>query len=286
MLPIEASESKHSQQFSYVDGKLQKIQRRLLEVHAACEQVVRLHVHGNLQENQSKQQSELLGLYRRNTLWLLQLLVEAISRIVQLQACSAAPPREEALSKEPLAPAIPSPLQEKPVEEEAPKLSERLDCYEKQIQALETIIQQQTEAIEQVEAGQAGAIKALNDGYYTISLSLDDLKIDVSYIGEEKLTTEIYFSSPNWWNQAGAATYVQLDSEPQQKMAELRFCPTVSTVEGYKYWSISIDDIDQYSTITFLRCSASGDDWGARTGAISLQTRGPERPGQPRRPRA
>lgn len=130
-----------------------------------------------------------------------------------------------------------------------------------------------TEAIEQVEAGQAGAIKALNDGYYTISLSLDDLKIDVSYIGEEKLTTEIYFSSPNWWNQAGAATYVQLDSEPQQKMAELRFCPTVSTVEGYKYWSISIDDIEQYSTITFLRCSASGEDWGAKTGAIGLQTR-------------
>lgn len=157
MLPIEASESKHSQQFSYVDSKLQKIQRRLLEVHAACEQVVRLLVHGNLQENQSKQQSELLGLYKQNTFWLIQLLVEAISRIVQLQACSAAPPREEALSKEPLAPAIPSPLQEKPVEEEAPKLSERLDCYEKQIQALETIIQQQTEAIEQAASKEAKA---------------------------------------------------------------------------------------------------------------------------------
>lgn len=131
-----------------------------------------------------------------------------------------------------------------------------------------------TEAIEQVEAGQGGTIKALNEGYYTISLSFDDLKIDVSYIGEEKLTTEIYFSSPNWWNQAGAATYVQLDSEPKQKMAELRFCPTVSTVEGYKYWSISIDDIDQYSTITFLRCSGTGDDWGARTASISLAGRG------------
>lgn len=131
-----------------------------------------------------------------------------------------------------------------------------------------------TEAIEQIEEGEGGAIKALNDGYYTISLSFVDLKIDVSYIGEEKLTTEIYFSSPNWWNQAGAATYVQLDSEPKQKMAELRFCPTVSTVEGYKYWSISIDDIDQYSTITFLRCSGTGDDWGARTASISLAGRG------------
>lgn len=157
MLPIEASESKHSQQFSYVDGKLQKIQRRLLEVHAACEQVVRLLVHGNLQENQSKQQSELLGLYKQNTLWLFQLLVEAISRIVQLQTCSAAPPREEAPSKEPPAPAIPSPLQEKPIEEEAPRLSERLDCYEKQIQALEKIIQQQTEAIEQASSKEAKA---------------------------------------------------------------------------------------------------------------------------------
>ena len=157
VLPIEASESKHSQQFSYVDGKLQKIQRRLLEVHAACEQVVRLLVHGNLQENQSKQQSELLGLYKQNTLWLLQLLVEAISRIVQLQTCSAAPPREEAPSKETPAPAIPSPLQEKPIEEEAPKLSERLDCYEKQIQALEKIIQQQTEAIEQASSKEAKA---------------------------------------------------------------------------------------------------------------------------------
>ena len=53
--------------------------------------------------------------------------------------------------------AIPSPLQEKPVEEEAPKLSERLDCYEKQIQALEKIIQQQTEAIEQASSKEAKA---------------------------------------------------------------------------------------------------------------------------------
>lgn len=129
-------------------------------------------------------------------------------------------------------------------------------------------------AIEQIEEGEGGAIKALQEGYYTISLSFDAMEIGVEYVGAEKATTDIYFSSPNWWNQAGAATYVQLDSEPKQKMAELRFCPTVSTVEGYKYWSISIDDIDQYSTITFLRCSASGEDWGARTGAISLDERG------------
>ena len=159
VLPTEASESKNSQQFSYVDSKLQKIQRRLLEVHSACEQVVRLHVHGHSKENQSKQQSELLGLYKQNTQWLFQLLIEAISRIVQLQTCSASPlPREEAPSKEPMAPAIPSPLQEKPIEEgEAPKLSERLDCYEKQIQALEKIIQQQTETIEQASSKEAKA---------------------------------------------------------------------------------------------------------------------------------
>ena len=78
---------------------------------------------------------------------------------MQLQTCSASPlPREEAPSKEPMAPAIPFPLQEKPIEEdEAPKLSERVDCYEKQIQALEKIIQQQTETIEQASSKEAKA---------------------------------------------------------------------------------------------------------------------------------
>ena len=147
---LEASESNPSQQFSYVDSKLQKIQRRLLEVHSTCEQVVWTLFHGYLQENQSKQQAELLCLYKQNTQWLFKLLVEAIARIVYLQSRSSSIPSEEAPLPKPVSLDIPSPQCEKPVEEDMPKLSEQLDCYEKQIQALEKIVQQQTETIEQL----------------------------------------------------------------------------------------------------------------------------------------
>lgn len=140
-----------------MDSKLQKIQRRLLEVHSACEQVVEIYFLGDSQENQSKQQTELLSLYRRNTQWLFQLLAEAISRIVQLQSSSPTPSREAEPLIESVMPAIPAPQQEKPVEEETPKLSERLDCYEKQILALEKIVQQQTEELEQASGREAAA---------------------------------------------------------------------------------------------------------------------------------
>ena len=136
----ESNDTLMSQQVAFVDSKLQKVQRRLLEVHATCEQV----------ESQSVRQSDLLSLYKQNTRWLLRVLAAAVAQIAGL--LTTPKQDKESRSAQPSPPPLTStPVQEEPLEEEAPRLQTQLECYEKQVEALQKVIQEQTTTIDELK---------------------------------------------------------------------------------------------------------------------------------------
>ena len=147
-----------SQQVAFVDSKLQKIQRRLLEIHSTCEQVVRLCEATDPKESQSVHQSDLLSLYKQNTQWLLCVLAAAV---VQISRLTSAPKQDsESPSAQPAPlPLSPSPAQVEPVEEEAPRLQTQLEWYGKQVEALEKVVQEQLTTIDQLKNKQEKTLK-------------------------------------------------------------------------------------------------------------------------------
>ena len=146
----ESNDTLMSQQVAFVDSKLQKVQRRLLEVHATCEQVVRLWRSPDAKESQSVRQSDLLSLYKQNTRWLLCVLAAAVAQIAGLLATPKQDKESRSAQPSPPPPTS-TPVQEEPLEEEAPRLQTQLECYEKQVEALQKVIQEQTTTIDELK---------------------------------------------------------------------------------------------------------------------------------------